>query len=111
MIGAAGATVGIGGVNLTSTRVEFEQPVAVTVPVTVYVEFAVGFAVTTDPVVALNPADGVHVYVLAPEAVNVVGAHWLLLVTEIAGTLFTTRVTSFEVAAGVHAPETTARYL
>ena len=35
MIGAAGATTGVGGVNFTSTCVVFVQPVAVFVPVTV----------------------------------------------------------------------------
>ena len=41
------------------------------VPVTVYRVVLVGLAVTTDPVVALRPVAGDHVYVLAPLAVNV----------------------------------------
>lgn len=40
------------------------------VPVTVYVIVAVGFAVTEEPVVELNPVAGLHVYVLAPLTVN-----------------------------------------
>jgi len=41
-------------------------------PVTVYVVVEEGFAVTLVPVVALNAVDGLHEYVLAPPAVNVV---------------------------------------
>lgn len=33
---------------------------------------AVGLAVTVEPVVAESPVDGDHIYVFAPEAVNVV---------------------------------------
>jgi hypothetical protein len=40
-------------------------------PVTVYVSVPVGFAVTLVPVLELNPMVGVHVYMLAPLAVNV----------------------------------------
>jgi hypothetical protein len=40
------------------------------VPVTVYAVVTVGLAVTALPVVALNPVEGLHVYVLAPLAVN-----------------------------------------
>ena len=48
---------------------------------------------------------------LAPEAVNVVGAHCELLATEIAGRSFTVNVTSFDVKAGGHVPETIQRNL
>ena len=40
------------------------------VPATVYVMVMVGFAVTVEPVVALNPAAGAQEYVVAPPAVN-----------------------------------------
>ena len=33
-----------------------------------------GNACTEEPVVLLNPVEGLHVYVLAPEAVSVVGS-------------------------------------
>ena len=41
------------------------------VPVTVYVVVVVGDAVTEEPVVALKPVAGVHVYDVAPVAVKV----------------------------------------
>lgn len=47
------------------------HPAAV-VPVMVYVVVAVGLAVTLEPVVALKPVAGDHVYVKAPDAVKVV---------------------------------------
>lgn len=40
-------------------------------PVTVYIEEVKGYALTADPVVELNPLDGLQTYVLAPLAVNV----------------------------------------
>lgn len=40
--------------------------------VTVYVVVVDGVATTTGPVVVFNPVDGLHIYVLAPLAVNVV---------------------------------------
>lgn len=40
-------------------------------PVTEYVVVDEGVAVTLVPVVPLNPVPGVHVYDVAPEAVNV----------------------------------------
>ena len=49
----------------------FTQPLP-SVPVMVYVELIVGLAVTDEPVVALKPVDGVHVYVVPPVAVKVV---------------------------------------
>ena len=48
------------------------QPVAVVVPITVYVVATVGLAVKVAPVVALNPVPGDQVYVFAPVAVKVV---------------------------------------
>ena len=41
------------------------------VPVTVYVVVVAGDAVTDEPVVALNPVAGLHVYEVAPVAVSV----------------------------------------
>ena len=46
------------------------QPVAV--PVTIYVVVFAGLAVTDAPVVGDKPVVGLHVYVVAPLAVNVV---------------------------------------
>jgi hypothetical protein len=40
------------------------------VPTTVYVVVAAGLAVTTEPVAAERPVDGLHEYVLAPKAVT-----------------------------------------
>jgi hypothetical protein len=57
----AGGTVIIGMFSVTTTVVVFVQPVAVIVPVTVYVVVIVGLAITDVPVVALNPVAGVHV--------------------------------------------------
>jgi hypothetical protein len=68
VIGVA-ATVGK-GLTVTVTVVVFVQPEA-DVPETVYVVVEAGLAVTEAPVVALNPVDGAHEYVLPPEAVNV----------------------------------------
>ena len=44
----------------------------ISVPVTVYVVVEVGDAVTDEPVVLLNPVEGLQLYVLAPLAVRVV---------------------------------------
>jgi hypothetical protein len=57
------------GLTVTVTCPVAEQPLDV--PVTVYVVVVVGFAVTDEPVVALNPVAGLHVYVLAPLTVSV----------------------------------------
>jgi hypothetical protein len=56
-----GETVTVGfGRTITSTVVELLHPVKL-VPVTVYVVLTSGFAVTVAPVVADNPAAGLHV--------------------------------------------------
>lgn len=59
------------GFTDTETVAVFTQPVAL-VPVTVYVVEVVGVAFTLTPVVALNVAEGVHVYALAPLPIKVV---------------------------------------
>ena len=63
-------------VTITVVTETVPCPVAVqpllSVPVTVYVMVDVGFAVTDEPVVALNDVAGLHEYVLAPFAVSVV---------------------------------------
>jgi hypothetical protein len=66
-----GETVRLIVVTVTVPCPVEEQPLA-SVPVTVYVIVVFGFAVTDEPVVALNAVEGVHVYELAPPAVNVV---------------------------------------
>ena len=53
----------------TTTVVDPVHP-PTAVPVTVYVVVVAGFAFTEEPVVALNPVNGDHVYVKAPDAVN-----------------------------------------
>src|SRR5688572_2711086 len=60
IVAEAGDTTGVGGTNFTFTVAVFWQPVAVIVPVTVYVVLLVGVAVTVAPVVLLSPAAGVH---------------------------------------------------
>jgi len=62
-------TVGVGLTVKTEVLLP-EHPLVV--PVTVYVVELPGFAVTVDPVVALNPVEGVQLYVVPPEAVSVV---------------------------------------
>jgi hypothetical protein len=55
---AADVTVTIGsGFTFTVTCVDAVHPL-LSVPVTVYVEVEVGFAVTVEPVVALSPVAG-----------------------------------------------------
>ena len=66
-----GAVIVGGGFTVTDTVVVFTQPLP-SVPVMVYVELIVGLAVTVEPVVALKPVDGVHVYVVPPVAVKMV---------------------------------------
>lgn len=62
----------VGTVLAFTTIVErFVQPVPELVPVTVYVVFDVGLAVTLEPVVPLSPVEGVQVYVFAPDPVKV----------------------------------------
>jgi hypothetical protein len=58
--------------TVTTAVAVLVQLVVVFVPVTVYVVVLVGLAVTEAPDVAESPVDGDQVYVLAPEAVNVV---------------------------------------
>jgi len=55
-----GVTTGAAGVALTTAVAVFVQPVAESVPVTVYVVFNCGFAVTMAPVVVFKPAAGDH---------------------------------------------------
>jgi hypothetical protein len=62
-------TVGIG---ITVTTAVWVLPHPPAVPVTLYVVLTVGAAITAMPVVELNPVEGLHTYVLAPLAVNVV---------------------------------------
>jgi len=58
---ADGVTTGVGGVAFTTVVAVAVQPVAVIAPVTVYVVFRVGLAVTEAPVVELNPEAGLQV--------------------------------------------------
>ena len=53
----------------TVTVVKLLQP-CVLEPTTVYVFVVFGLAVTLAPTVGVNPAEGLHVYVLAPDAFN-----------------------------------------
>ena len=55
-----GAVIVGGGFTTTATVVVFIQPLP-SVPVMLYVELIVGLAVTDEPVVALNPVEGVQV--------------------------------------------------
>jgi hypothetical protein len=59
------------GLTVTVTVAVLEQAL-LSVPVTVYDVVAPGVAVTDAPVAALSEADGVQLYVAAPEAVKVV---------------------------------------
>ena len=78
-------------------------------PVTVYVVVEVGFAVTDEPVVALNAVAGLHEYVLAPFAVSVTdcpeqtGAGVLTVTT---GRGFTVTVTCVEPVHPLKSPTT-----
>jgi hypothetical protein len=63
-------TLGIGLMVTVTCVVELHE--LLSVPVTVYVVVVFGLAVTVAPVVALNPIAGLHEYVFAPFAVNVV---------------------------------------
>jgi len=60
-------TVGVVLTVIVTVAVLEHAPV---VPVTVYVVVAPGVAVTFEPVVALKPPAGDHVYVVAPPATN-----------------------------------------
>ena len=55
------------GATVTVTVVLPVQPLA-SVPVILYVEVTVGLAVTTAPIVADSPVEGLHIYVIAPDA-------------------------------------------
>jgi hypothetical protein len=68
MVGEFTVTVGIG---LTVSTEVFVPLQLLAVPVTVYVTDVVAVLVTVDPVVALKPVAGLHVYVEAPPAVKV----------------------------------------
>ena len=69
--GTAGVDDNIGSVNTFTVSIAvFLHPVAVLVPVTVYVVVVTGLAVTRLPVVVLSPVAGLHVYVFAPAAVK-----------------------------------------
>ena len=69
---AAGVAVATGvSFTVTVTVPVLTHPFA-SVPVTVYVVVVVGLAVTAAPVVADNPVEGLHVYVLAPLAVKLI---------------------------------------
>ena len=57
--GGAGTEITGRGFTFTVTCVDAVQPLP-SVPVTVYVEVEVGFAVTVEPVVALSPVAGDH---------------------------------------------------
>src|SRR5438445_202891 len=72
---------------------ESKHPFA-SVPVTVYEVVTVGLAVTGLPLELLKPVPGVHVYVAAPLAVNVVEAPLQInpLLTVTVGKGFTTTV-------------------
>ena len=48
-------------ITVTVTKVELVQPVAVFVPVTVYVVVSSGVAITVEPVVIDKPAAGLQV--------------------------------------------------
>lgn len=71
------------------------------VPVTVYVMVEVGLAVTEEPVVALNPVAGVHVYELAPLAVSVVDCP-LQIVAEVTDTTGSGFIVTVTCADAVH---------
>ena len=64
-------TLTIGTEVIVTITVAVSEQVAELLPTTVYVVVTVGFAVTVEPVVALNPVDGDHEYVAAPVAVRV----------------------------------------
>lgn len=59
------------GLTVIVTLVSFEHAPLLTV--TIYVVVLAGVAVTFAPVVALNPAAGVHEYVAPPPAVRLTG--------------------------------------
>ena len=59
------------GVGFTVTVAVLLPEHPVEVPVTVYTVVEVGLAFTEDPVVALNPVEGVQLYVVPPAAVSV----------------------------------------
>ena len=63
--------IGVTGKTVTVAVAVAEQPPGA-LPVTVYVVVTVGVALTSGPVVTLNPAAGVQVYVAAPLAVRII---------------------------------------
>src|SRR5205085_12414345 len=56
------------GITFTATCAEDEHPAEE--PVTVYVVFACGLAVTFPPIELFSDADGLQEYVVAPEAIS-----------------------------------------
>ncbi len=103
-----GETVTTGtGLTVTVTCAVALQPCGS--PVTVYVVVDAGLAVTLAPVVALNAVDGLHEYVLAPEAVNVVDCPAHIVTageTETTGTGLTVTVICAEAVQPVTVPVT-----
>lgn len=59
------------GVLFTVTVTFFVAGQLPVVPVIVYVVLATGLASTDEPVVALSPPEGLHVYAVAPVTLNV----------------------------------------
>ena len=92
------ATVGVGFTVTVEVAVAV-QPAA-EAPVIVYTVVVVGLAVTLVPVVPLNPVDGLQVYELAPDAVNVVEA-FLQIVAEFTVTVGLGFTVTVEVAVAV----------
>jgi hypothetical protein len=89
---AALLTFGAGFTEMETVAV-FEHPLT-SVPVTVYVVFAVGLTVTEAPL----KLPGIQLYVLAPDAVSVAGEPWQIIpldavaVRTIGGATFTNTV-------------------
>jgi hypothetical protein len=68
IVGELTVTIGVGFTVTTAVLVDVQLPV---IPVTTYVVVEAGVAVTTDPLVALNPVEGDQLYEVAPDAVSV----------------------------------------
>jgi hypothetical protein len=84
-----GETVSMIPFTVTVTCADAVHPLVV--PITVYVVFVVGFAVTVEPVELLSDEDGDQEYVVAPLAVNEVGKP--LQIAVLGETVITTVVT------------------